>query len=134
MRLTCRYRFSASHRLHTDSLSEQQNRELYGKCNNPFGHGHNYVLDITVEGPLDATGRVVDPEALGDLVKRQVLTLVEHKNLNQDVAELSGIVPTTENLASLVEGRLLKHWNLAPKLARIRISETERNAFELERG
>jgi 6-pyruvoyltetrahydropterin/6-carboxytetrahydropterin synthase len=131
VRLTCRYSFSASHRLDTPALSPEENRRLYGKCNNPFGHGHNYTLDVTVEGPVDPNGQVVDREALHGLVKRHVLGLVDHKDLNRDIPGFLG-VPTTENLAALIERTLKDHWNLAPRLARIRISETERNTFVLE--
>lgn len=131
MRLTCRYSFSASHRLDTPSLSPEENRRLYGKCNNPFGHGHNYTLDVTVEGPVDSNGLVVDRQALDELVHRRVLGLVDHKDLNRDIPEFGG-VPTTENLAALIESRLTEQWDLAPRLARIRISETERNTFVLE--
>jgi 6-pyruvoyltetrahydropterin/6-carboxytetrahydropterin synthase len=131
MRLTCRYRFEASHRLDAPSLNAEENRKLYGKCNNPFGHGHSYSLDVTVEGPVDGNGQVVDREALDRLVKQHVLGAVDHKNLNQDVPEFQE-VPTTENVAALIERLLKDHWDLSARLARIRISETERNTFELE--
>ena len=131
MRLTRRYRFSASHRLNTPALSLEENRRLYGKCNNPYGHGHDYVLDVTVEGPLDASGQVIDREALDALVRERVLRRLDHKNLNADVPELAAGVPTTENLAMLVRDLLKKDWNLAPRLKTVRISETERNAFTL---
>jgi len=133
MRLTRRYRFAASHRLHADALSEEENRKLYGKCNNPYGHGHDYVLDVTVEGGLDASGQIVDRAALDGLVGEHVLARLDHGNLNQDLPEFRTSVPTTENLVSLVEKMLLEHWNLPARLARLRISETERNTFELER-
>jgi len=131
MRLTCRYRFAASHRLDSPALSAEENRRLYGKCNNPYGHGHSYALDVTVEGPVDPNGQVVDRESLDRLVKQYVLSVVDHKNLNQDVPAFDE-VPTTENLAALIERMLTKHWDLTARLARIRISETERNTFELE--
>jgi 6-pyruvoyltetrahydropterin/6-carboxytetrahydropterin synthase len=131
MRLTCRYRFAASHRLDSPALSPEENRKLYGKCNNPYGHGHSYALEVSVEGPVDADGKVVNREALDRLVKQYVLGVVDHKNLNQDVPAFVG-VPTTENLAALVERMLMEHWDLTARLARIRISETERNTFELE--
>lgn len=132
MRLTCRYRFSASHRLDSPELSPERNREIYGKCNNPFGHGHNYTLEVMLEGPVDASGQVANREELDCLVRRSVLSVLDHKNLNQDVAAFAGVVPTTENLASLIESLLREHWNLSARLARIRIIETERNTFELE--
>ncbi|MCU1334499.1 MAG: hypothetical protein JWO19_80 [Bryobacterales bacterium] len=132
MRLTSRYRFSASHRLDTPALSAEENRTLYGKCNNPHGHGHDYVLDITVDGPVDEHGQVVNREALDELVRERVLGRLDHKNLNVDVPELSGSVATTENLAMLVQGALAERWTLPARLARVRISETARNTFELE--
>ena len=132
VRLTRRYRFAASHRLHTPALSEAENRQLYGKCANPFGHGHDYVLDVTVEGPVDERGHVVDRMALDGLVREHVLARMEYKNLNQDLPEFAGTVPTTENLAAVVRTMLLDHWNLSPRLAHLRISETDRNAFDLE--
>lgn len=132
MTLTCRYRFSASHRLDSSALSPERNRELYGKCNNPFGHGHNYVLDVAVEGPLDASGQVANRAELDAVVENRVIALLDHKNLNQDVPAFAKTVPTTENLASFIEGSLREHWNLSARLARIRIIETERNTFELE--
>jgi len=132
MRVTRRYRFAASHRLDSPALSAGENRKLYGKCNNPYGHGHDYSLEISVEGPLNAEGMVVDRQALDRLVEQRILRLLEHKNLNRDVPEFERLVPTTENLASVIEHRLREHWNLAPRLARIRIAETDRNAFEME--
>lgn len=132
MRLTRRYRFAASHRLHTPALSEAENRRLFGKCANPYGHGHDYVLDVTVEGPVDQHGQVVNRASLDRLVRQHVLARMEHKNLNQDMPEFSSVVPTTENLASLVRSILLEHWNISPRLAHLRISETDRNAFDLE--
>jgi 6-pyruvoyltetrahydropterin/6-carboxytetrahydropterin synthase len=132
MTLTRRYRFAASHRLNTEALSPEENSRLYGKCNNPYGHGHDYVLDITVEGRPDASGQIVNREALDALVSEQVLTRLDHRNLNCDVPALRRLVPTTENLASAVESMLAAQWTLPARLARIRISETARNTFELE--
>jgi 6-pyruvoyltetrahydropterin/6-carboxytetrahydropterin synthase len=132
MRLTRRYRFAASHRLNTDALTPEQNARLYGKCNYPFGHGHDYVLDVSVEGPLDASGQIVDRNALDALVHQQVLARVDHRNLNCDLLELQRQVPTTENLASAIEAMLTRQWTLPARLARVRISETARNTFELE--
>jgi 6-pyruvoyltetrahydropterin/6-carboxytetrahydropterin synthase len=105
---------------------------LYGKCNNPYGHGHDYVLDVTVEGRVDASGQIADRASLDGLVHEHVLSRLDHMNLNRDLPEFTDRVPTTENLASMIEKMLLEHWNLPARLARLRISETERNAFELE--
>lgn len=131
MLLTRRYRFAASHRLHTSALSEEANRRLYGKCNNPHGHGHDYVLDVTVEGAVDDAGQVANRETLDHLVRTQVLSELDHKNLNEDRAEFRVSVPTTENLAMLVRTLLERDWTLGARLKAVRISETERNAFTL---
>jgi 6-pyruvoyltetrahydropterin/6-carboxytetrahydropterin synthase len=132
MRLTRRYRFAASHRLNTDALTIEENARLYGKCNNPFGHGHDYILDVSVEGPVDASGQIVERQALDALVEQQVLARVDHRNLNCDLPELKGQVATTENLAFTIEAMLQRQWSLDARLARVRISETARNTFELE--
>jgi 6-pyruvoyltetrahydropterin/6-carboxytetrahydropterin synthase len=132
VKLTRRYRFSASHRLDTPALSVEQNRKLYGKCNNPYGHGHDYVLDVTVAGSPDETGQIVGREALDTLVEERVLARFDHRNLNVDIEELRGVVPTTESLAVAIEKTLSSGWPLPAKLDRVRISETERNIFELE--
>jgi 6-pyruvoyltetrahydropterin/6-carboxytetrahydropterin synthase len=137
IRLTRRYRFSASHRLHSQQLSEAQNRELYGQCNNPRGHGHDYLLEVGVRGPVDQrSGRVADVDALDGLVAGEVIRPFDHRNLNQDVAEFASTVPTAENLALEVERRLRARWSGVfpgewPRLERIRIWETKRNAIEL---
>ena len=132
MKLTRRYRFSASHRLATPALSDEENRQLYGKCNNPFGHGHDYVLDVTVEGAPDKNGLVVERLALDQVVRSRVLDQLDHRNLNVDVPAMANVVPTTENLASAIRMSLEREWPLAARLSRVRISETDRNIFELE--
>ena len=132
MKLTSRYRFSASHRLDTAALSPEENRKLYGKCNNPHGHGHDYLLEITVDGPVDQDGQVANRDAMDTLVREQVLSRLDHKNLNADIPELAGSVTSTENLATLVRGALSAGWTLPARLARVRISETARNTIELE--
>lgn len=134
MRLTRRYRFSASHRLDTPALSAEQNRTLYGKCNNPYGHGHDYVLDVTVQGSPDASGQLVDRGTLDAMVTGRILTRLDHKNLNMDVPELAASVPTTENLAAAIRQLLEAEWPLKAQLQKVRISETDRNIFELESG
>jgi 6-pyruvoyltetrahydropterin/6-carboxytetrahydropterin synthase len=132
MRLTRRYRFSASHRLNSDTLTPGENARLYGKCNNPFGHGHDYVLDVSVEGPVDASGQIVDRGELDALVQDRVLGQVDHRNLNCDLPELQNQVATTENLAFAIQRMLAHDWTLPARLARVRISETARNTFDLE--
>ena len=136
-RVTRRYAFAASHRLHSGELSAEENRRLYGKCNNPHGHGHNYVVEVTVRGPLDgATGRAVDIAALDELVARDVVRPFDHRNLNQEVAAFASVVPTSENLGFEICRRLKRNWKQGfpgewPKLERIRIGETARNIFEV---
>lgn len=131
MQLTSRYRFAASHRLTTEALSPEENARIYGKCNNPFGHGHDYILDVTVEGPVDEAGQIVNRSALNAVVAKQVLARVDHRDLNSEVPELAGHVTTTENLAFAVERMLRNGWTLPAKLVRVRIAETARNTFEL---
>jgi len=136
-RVTRRYRFAASHRLHAPQLSEQENQRVYGKCSHPYGHGHNYVLEVSARGPLDSvTGRALDPAALDRLVARQVLTPFDHRNLNVEVAAFASVVPTSENLAVEIRRRLKGAWSAEfpdewPKLDRIRIAETGNNMFEI---
>lgn len=132
MRLTRRYRFSSSHRLDTPSLSPEENQRLYGKCNHPYGHGHDYIVDVTVEGRIDATGQVAGRDALDELVTSRVVEPLDHRDLNSEVPELKGKVPTTENLASAIERSLMQAWNLPARLHSVRIFETARNIFELE--
>jgi len=135
--VTRKYRFAASHRLHTPQLSEPENQELYGKCNNPYGHGHNYEVEISVRGPVDASsGHAVDLEALDRLVKAEVLDAFDHRNLNLEIPRFSEVVPTSENLALELDCRLRARWHTAfpgpwPRLEKIRIAETERNIFQV---
>ena len=134
IRLTARYRFAASHRLNTPALGPDENRRLYGKCNNPYGHGHDYALEVSVDGPIREDGQVLCREELDRLITSEVLALLDHKDLNTDVPEFAGSVPTTENLAKLVRSRLERHWKLTPRLAGVRISETPRNTFSWEQS
>jgi 6-pyruvoyltetrahydropterin/6-carboxytetrahydropterin synthase len=136
-RVTRKYRFSSSHRLHAASLSDSENRELYGKCDNPYGHGHNYEIEISARGPVDPrSGRTVDPALLDRLVEEQVLRPFDHRNLNAEIAAFQDIVPTTENLAHEIFRRLKTNWKSSfpgawPVLEKIRIAETPRNIFEI---
>src|SRR5262245_43062149 len=132
MNLTRRYRFAASHRLSADALTPGENARLYGKCNNPYGHGHDYILDVTLEGLRDHSGQIVNREELDRLMTNRVLSRLDQRNLNCDVDELRGQVTTTENLARAIHQMLAVNWNLPAKLAGIRISETPRNTFELK--
>ncbi len=134
MKLTRRYRFSASHRLHSSELSETQNDVTYGKCNNPYGHGHNYVLEVTVQGRVDpVTGRVADLSTLDEFVRQEIVSRYDHRNLNEQVPELAGLVPTTEVVSQAIHRRLNGHWPTAwPSLDRVRIWETRNNIFAVE--
>jgi 6-pyruvoyltetrahydropterin/6-carboxytetrahydropterin synthase len=132
VQLTRRYRFSASHRLHVPSLRPEENRKLFGKCNNPYGHGHDYLLDVTLEGSPDASGQLAGRGDLDSYVHERILARLDHKNLNVDVAELASVTPTTENLALAIRAMLKKKWPFRADLKRLRIAETERNIFELE--
>lgn len=124
-----RYHFSASHRLHTAHLSEEENCRVFGKCNNPYGHGHNYVLEVSVSGTVDpATGMIANLADLDAFVEKAVLQVFDHKSLNEDVAAFQEIVPTTENLCIDIYERL-KGFSHA-KLERVRIEETRNNSFE----
>jgi 6-pyruvoyltetrahydropterin/6-carboxytetrahydropterin synthase len=136
-RITRRYEFAASHRLHSEQLSAEENRRIYGKCNNPYGHGHNYVVEVSVRGPADAaTGRAVDIYLLDELVRREVVQPFDHRNLNTEVAAFRQVVATSENLGFEICRRLKRNWKEVfpgewPKLEKIRIGETERNIFEV---
>ena len=128
--LTRRYDFAASHRLHAPKLSAEENQRIYGKCNNPYGHGHNYALEVTVTGPIDpATGMVANLGDLDPFVEREVLAAFDQKNLNEEVAEFRTQVPTTENVCREIFRRLQKF--PAAHLERVRIEETSKNSFEV---
>ena len=125
--LTRRATFSASHRLHSDALSAEANRQLFGKCNNPNGHGHNYTLEVTVRGSIDTTtGMVINLTDLKKAMETNVLDLVDHKHLNLDVPIFQEIVPTAENMA-VVFWRLLAQELPSGLLYEVRLHETENN-------
>ncbi len=124
-----RYKFAASHRLHSEQLSFEENFRVYGKCNNPHGHGHNYVVEINVSGTVDpATGMIVNLADLDSFVEREVLEPFDHRSLNEEVPAFREQVPTTENVCMEIFKRL-KEFPLA-KLERVRVEETGNNAFE----
>ena len=124
-----RYRFAASHRLHTEHLTEEENYRVFGKCNNPYGHGHNYVVEVSLSGDVDpATGMIANLADLDVFVERHVLEDFDHKSLNEDVPEFRVTVPTTENLCIEIFRRLKSF--PGAKLERVRIQETGNNSFE----
>jgi 6-pyruvoyltetrahydropterin/6-carboxytetrahydropterin synthase len=126
--LSRRYRLSASHRLHSDSFSVERNREVYGKCNNPHGHGHNYVVEVTLGGPVDAaTGMVCDLGELDGFARTNLLARFDHMNLNA-LEEFRAVVSTTENFTIEVY-RIFERFAGA-KIERVRIEETSNNSFE----
>lgn len=127
--LTRRYRFAASHRLHSPALSMAENERIYGKCNNPYGHGHNYAVEVTITGPVDRdTGMIANLGDLDAFVQREVIELFDYKYLNEDVPAFQAMVPTTENVCREIYRRLTK---FSPaQIERVRIEETSKNSFE----
>jgi 6-pyruvoyltetrahydropterin/6-carboxytetrahydropterin synthase len=123
-----RYRFSASHRLHSDAFNAQQNHEIYGKCNSPHGHGHNYTVDVLLSGQVDGHGMVCDLAELDDFARREVVDRFDLTNLNVDRA-FENLVPTTENLCREIF-RIFRTGFSGARLERIRVEETQNNFFE----
>lgn len=127
--LSRRYLISASHRLHSDAMSAEENRLTYGKCNNPFGHGHNYTIEVTVSGPVDPkTGMVCNLTDLDGFIEREVLVRYDHQNLNT-LQEFAHEVPTTENLCMHIYEILHRGFTHA-HLERVKLEETMMNSFE----
>ncbi len=127
-----RFHFSASHRVYNPDLSDEENFKLYGKCSNPNGHGHNYVMDVTVAGEIDTkTGFVMDLTHLKDIVEKRIISKVDHKNLNIDVDFMQGILPSTENIAvkfwQQIEAEINKNNGT---LYSVKIRETVNNSVE----
>lgn len=131
--LTRRYMFSASHRLHSDAMSDEENAATYGKCNNPYGHGHNYALEVTVSGPVDErTGMVCNLEDLDGFVQSEILEHFDHQNLNT-LPDFAQRVPTTENLCIAIYDILQRGFRHA-HLEKVRFEETMMNSFEYAGG
>jgi 6-pyruvoyltetrahydropterin/6-carboxytetrahydropterin synthase len=125
-------RFNAAHRVHNPALSDEENQRLFGKCNNPNWHGHNYTLEVTVEGPVDPrTGYVMDLGDLKAVAMRELVDKLDHKNLNLDVPFLAGTIPTTENLV-LACWRVLEPLVTPARLRKLRLWETENHYVEYE--
>jgi 6-pyruvoyltetrahydropterin/6-carboxytetrahydropterin synthase len=124
IRITRKVEFSAAHFYHNPQLSAEENRRIFGKCNNPHGHGHNYVLEVTIAGEPDPeTGMVLDLKELKDLLQREVVDRMDHKHLNYELPELEGKIPTSENLAALI-WKLLEPKIKRGKLDRVRLYES----------
>jgi 6-pyruvoyltetrahydropterin/6-carboxytetrahydropterin synthase len=131
VRVTRRVHFCAAHRLGREDWSDQQNRSVFGDCANPNWHGHNYELDVTLQGPINGdTGYVYDLKDLRDLVESSVLRDLDHRNLNLDVPWLRGVNPTTENLVVAIWGRLADALPSPVRLVRLVLWETPRNFVE----
>jgi 6-pyruvoyltetrahydropterin/6-carboxytetrahydropterin synthase len=134
--LSRRYRFSASHRLHSEQMSEAENEATYGKCNNPYGHGHNYSLEVTVSGQVDeSTGMICNLVDLDECVQREIVTRFDLENLNMR-PEFAESVPTTENLCTVIfdllnQDILKREFNKA-HLEKVRLEETMMNSFEYD--
>jgi 6-pyruvoyltetrahydropterin/6-carboxytetrahydropterin synthase len=127
--LSRRYHFSASHRLHSDAYDEERNNQVYGKCNNPHGHGHNYIVEVTVTGQVDEnTGMVCNLTDLDGFMQENVISRFDHTNLNLD-SHFENLVPTTENLCIAVYNIVFAEFNKSI-LTRVRIEETANNFFE----
>ena len=123
--LTRRVEFSASHYYHNPELSAEENKRIFGKCNNPHGHGHNYILEVTVKGEIDSrSGFVMDLKQLKDVMNREVVEALDHRHLNKEVPEFARQIPTSENIAIAVWNRLRPKLKLA-QLHRVRLYETQ---------
>jgi len=133
VRLTQMFEFSAAHRLHVDSLSDEENRRVFGKCNNPSGHGHNYQVEVSVAGPVDESGCVMPLPRFEDIVKREVIDRLDHKHLNRDTAEFAKVNPSVENIAVAIWGMLAEKVRPA-RLECVRVWETPKTFAEYRGG
>jgi 6-pyruvoyltetrahydropterin/6-carboxytetrahydropterin synthase len=124
IRITRRIEFSAAHFYHNPSFSAEENRRVFGKCNNPHGHGHNYVLEVTIAGDPDpTTGMVLDLKELKDILQMEVMERMDHRHLNYEVPELAGQIPTCENIAAVI-WKLLEPKIGSGRLDRVRLYES----------
>ncbi len=131
--VTRREKVNAGHRLFNPAFTDEQNREVFGKCSNPSGHGHNYTLEVTVAGEIDpATGYVMDLKVLSDVIQKRIVEDVDHRNLNVDVEWMKGKIPTAENMAEVFWERLEGHLP-AGLLYRVVVKETDKNWAERRR-
>ena len=129
--ITRRYAFAASHRLHSAKFSEEENRRIYGKCANPYGHGHNYFVEATFTGPVDPqTGMIANLAELDPFMKKHVINDFDHRYLNEELTCFATQVPTTENVCREIYRRLKSF--PAARLERVRVEETSKNSFECD--
>lgn len=132
--VTVKVYFEAAHRLHNPDKSDDWNRQVFGKCNNPHGHGHNYVLEVTVEGEVDPdTGYLIDMKDLKEVLRTSVVDEVDHRHLNIEVPWLAGINPSAENLARVFYERVAPNLDDGIHLALVTVHETERNSASYRR-
>ncbi len=128
--VTRRMKFNAAHRVHNPSLSDEENASTYGKCNNPNWHGHNYILDVSVEGEIDArTGYVIDLGEVRDVVAMELIEAVDHRNFNLDVPFMKGVIPTSENII-VAFWRVLEPVLKPARLTRLVLWETDNHYVE----
>ena len=131
MLLTHVYEFAASHRLDSPHLTPEENRSLFGKCNYDNGHGHNYLVEVTLSGPVNpASGRVIDPDVFDEIVNREVINRYDHRHFNFDVPEFQGLIPSAEVITRVIWDTLREHIPAPARLARVVVRETARNIFE----
>jgi len=122
--LTRKVEFAASHYYHNPAFSAEENRRIFGKCNNPNGHGHNYTLEVTVKGVVDnQTGFVLDLKDLKDILNREVMDVFDHRHLNKEVPEFASQIPTTENIAIAIWNRVAPKLNHGTLMHRVRVHE-----------
>ena len=131
IRLSQRFEFSASHRLHSSQLSDEENRRSFGKCNNPYGHGHNYEVQVTLRGTPDAGGVLIDIPSFEHIVDDAIIQRFDHKNLNVELPEFRDLMPSVENIAMVIH-RLLKPRLASPhsELASVTVWETSKTWCE----
>ncbi len=134
MKLTRKYEFAAAHRLHAPHLSHEENFARYGKCNNPRGHGHNYGLEVTIEGTPDpSSGVLVAPHLLDAIIEKEIFDRFDHKHLNEDCPEFEKLIPTSENLAVVIFDKLAPLLKTPTRrLVKVGLQETQKNYFEVE--
>jgi 6-pyruvoyltetrahydropterin/6-carboxytetrahydropterin synthase len=122
--VTQRFEFSAAHRLDNPALDEQRNREVFGKCNNPAGHGHNYEFEVTLAGTVGQSGRLIDQDEFAEIVNRHVIARFDHKNLNAETSEFASAIPSVENIARVIHDLLAGQFHQPTQLHRVRVWET----------
>jgi len=131
VRLSQKFEFSASHRLFNASATDEENRRLFGKCSNPLGHGHNYIVQVTLAGTPDENGVIIEVPKFEQIVTSTVIEPFDHRNLNMEIAEFKELIPSVENIAMVVYRRLKpKFENLPAKLAGITVWETPKTWCE----